>query len=140
MDKYEFEFRFLPGLLATYPDARFLRDKRGLIYALFLEDVQFDLDKVSVLNRKGKDYEFFLISFPPPEIEPEALAAMVVLTRGKEPQYFTLEMGRNTLFICKLGVSTDRFQHSILEHMDQPSIYRFARWVLEYVRKQDRRR
>ena len=110
MNNYEFEYIFIPDLIYR-EGTESLRDIKALSSALTKIKERYNLSDVRITSITESDLELIIISFPPPQKEPEALIGIIATYSNILPIYLTVERGKNCYYLCNINAHLD---HNII--------------------------
>lgn len=110
MNNYEFEYIFIPDLIYR-GEIDSLRDIKALNSELIKIKESYNLSDLRITSITESDLELIIISFPPPQKEPEALIGIIAIYSNIPPIYLTVERGKNRYFLCNINAHLD---HNII--------------------------
>ena len=110
MNNYEFEYSFIPHLI-NRGKIDSLRDIKALNSELIKIKESYNLSDLRITSITESDLELIIISFPPPQKEPEALIGIIAIYSNIPPIYLTVERGKNRYFLCNINAHLD---HNII--------------------------
>lgn len=93
MNSYEFEYIFIPDLIYR-GEIDSLRDIKALNSELIKIKESYNLSDLRITSITESDLELIIISFPPPQKEPEALIGIIAIYSNIPPIYLTVERGK----------------------------------------------
>lgn len=143
-DNYLFEYFFIPKLISgngdeLFMDITYLDDFQSLKSSWFFfkdEPVDIDWEQFSIRKTMYNHYSYYLLSFPLPRKEPEALYGMIFVYNDKPPIYITLESTSkpDAYFLCE--ISPEKRTNYGLKKM-RASLEKFERMALEHIQQND---